>query len=153
MPATISKEPNFAPSTKKKAVKSSKKKKSSGRKKQKKAKANVKIKIDTEKKKRRPKASSGYFGVYKRRAKYETRFSQYRIGTYILKSDAAYAYDYAMKVLGVENGTHSQLNFATNDEYLQAREIELKERVELSVDLDDVLSFVVTKVNDIATKE
>jgi hypothetical protein len=58
-----------------------------------------------------------------------------KIGSHQLESDAAYAYDEAAKLL---KGPSWKLNFKTNDDYIEAREFEIKQ---MGVDSDGIEDF------------
>jgi NACalpha-BTF3-like transcription factor len=85
--------------------------------------------------------SPAYKGVSKStgQTNYQVKIShnkkQLNIGFYQLESDAAYAYDEAAKLL---KGPSWKRNFKANDDYIEAREIEIKQ---MGVDSDEIEDF------------
>ena len=81
---------------------------------------------------------------FKQEEVFETQFSNYRLGVYSLETDAALAYDSAIRARGLEKH-YEKINFDTKEDYLQAREEEMEEQ-SLEVDLEMVLSFITDMV-------
>ena len=98
--------------------------------------------------------SSRYNGVSKSKrrfgaAKFEAKFAKYRLGSYVLEVDAALAYDGAVRGRQVKK-YYSKINFATEQDYLDAREKELETRG-ITVDLEETLAYI-SKVKDAISK-
>ena len=83
---------------------------------------------------------------FKQEEVFETQFSNYRLGVYSLETDAALAYDSAIRARGLEKH-YNKINFDTKEDYLQARKKEMKVQ-SLDVDLEDAL----TNITDIVAK-
>eukprot|EP00580_Thalassiosira_gravida_P014975 CAMPEP_0201664614 /NCGR_PEP_ID=MMETSP0494-20130426/6017_1 /ASSEMBLY_ACC=CAM_ASM_000839 /TAXON_ID=420259 /ORGANISM="Thalassiosira gravida, Strain GMp14c1" /LENGTH=850 /DNA_ID=CAMNT_0048143409 /DNA_START=174 /DNA_END=2726 /DNA_ORIENTATION=+ len=101
--------------------------------------------------------------------KYEARFSSVRLGSYVLKADAALAYDGYVRSSGRKKH-FGKINFQVESDYLVARELELEGRglgnianssnggstgssISLkSIDLEDTLEYISTKVNNAVEK-
>jgi len=104
--------------------------------------------------------------------KYEARFSSVRLGSYVLKADAALAYDGYVRSSGRKKH-FGKINFQVESDYLVARELELEGRglgnidnggnggsssnggsnISLkSIDLEDALEYISTKVNNAVEK-
>lgn len=77
--------------------------------------------------------------MFKQEEVFESVFSSYRLGVYSLETDAALVYDSAIRARGKWH--YEKINFDTKEDYLQAREKEMKEQ-SLEVDLEEVLSFI-----------
>lgn len=108
-----------------------------------------------EKKKKKEKAKyipSQYTGVKSRRtgSLFEARFSTNRLGSYVLESDAAVAYDGFVRKSG-RKGHFSKINFASQQDYMDAREKELDVRG-LDVDFYKTLAVIESRVEDAASK-
>jgi len=77
--------------------------------------------------------NSSFYGVNKvihqsqTTTKYEANFLKWRLGTYVLKSDAALAYDSAVRKSGLERHL-CKLNFASEADYMKTRDKEIKAR-------------------------
>ena len=106
------------------------------------------LEVEEKKKKKKKKkghgSTSSYNGVYMRKLKngpaFETAFLTFRLGSYSLETDAALAYDSAIRARGLEEH-YNKINFDTKEDYLQAREKEMKEQ-SLDVDLEESLAFM-----------
>jgi len=101
-------------------------------------------------------STSSYHGVYMRNIKstFEAAFLTFRLGNYTLQSDAALAYDSAVRARGLEDH-YNKINFDTKEEYLEAREKEMEEQ-SVEVDLEETLSFMssyVSKLVEVAESE
>ena len=100
-------------------------------------------------------STSSYKGVYRVPSKrFETRFIHIRLGSYLLQTDAALAYDSAIRARGLEEH-YNKINFDTKEDYLEAREKELENRG-ITIDLEETLSFMssyVSKVVEVAESE
>ena len=84
--------------------------------------------------------------------RYETRFKGVRFGSYDLRADAALAYDYAIRAIGMDSKEmHNKINFNAKKDHLDARNSEMKERC-LTIDLLETLKFIETKVVEGMTK-
>ena len=98
----------------------------------------------TSKKKKKVTSNTPYHGVCMKRFKqeevFESNFCIYRLGVYSLAADAALVYDSAIRARGLERH-YEKINFDTKEDYLQAREKEMKEQ-SFEVDLEQVLSFI-----------
>ena len=83
-------------------------------------------------------------GLEKKDEKYHARIclkKKFRLGTYELASDAAWAYDECCRQLGL-----SPVNFACKPDYTNARKIALKER-DLIVPFSKVQAYIASKVS------
>lgn len=91
-------------------------------------------------------ASSRYNGVSKKKGdkRYKSKFSGYSLGSYILETDAALAYDALVRASG-RKGHVNKINFSAQQDYMEARECELKAR-DISVDLEEILEYISSKV-------
>lgn len=101
-------------------------------------------------------STSSYHGVYMRNIKstFEAAFLTFRLGNYTLQSDAALAYDSALRARGLEEH-YNKINFDTKEDYLQAREKEMEEQ-SVEVDLEETLSYIssyVSKLVEVAESE
>ena len=92
-----------------------------------------------EKKVKSSKSLSCYKGVHVQSSgsNATAQFLNYRLGKFTLQSDAALAYDSAIRARGLEKH-YNKINFDTKEEYLQARKKEMKLQ-SLDVDLEDAL--------------
>lgn len=104
----------------------------------------------TSKKSPSSKGLSRYNGVSKtkrknRDSKFEAKFTKYRLGSYVLEVDAALAYDGAIRARRLKEH-YVKINFAVEQDYMSARERELKARG-ITVDLDETLASI-SKVKD-----
>ena len=97
--------------------------------------------------------SSRYNGVSKiaKVGKFSSHFSNYSLGRYVLETDAALAYDSIIRASGRKNH-YAKINFATAQEYTDAREREMKIRGLATIGLADTLSLVTSKVNQIKAR-
>lgn len=112
-------------------------------------------------KKRKPRlGTSRYMGVHKDLSKtpeplkYEVRFNTFRLGSYALETDAALAYDSAIRARALEEH-YNKINFNTQEDYSRARKTELNNRG-IIVDLEETLSHMssyVSKVAEVAEGE
>ena len=88
----------------------------------------------------------------KKIGKYESKVSYQGvvrfIGTFQLASDAALAYDTAARIL---HGPDHEINFATANDHLAARAIEL-DSTGLDVDLEDAKAQISVKVKQVVDK-
>ena len=94
-------------------------------------------------------SSSRYNGVCIRNVKscssFEASFLAFRLGNkYPLETDAALAYDSAIRARGLKEH-YRKINFATENDYLQAREEEMKNR-DKSTDLGLTLGIMIKSV-------
>jgi len=82
-----------------------------------------------------------------RTKKYEAKFAQWRLGSYFLEADAALAYDSCVRKSGLTNH-FNKINFDSEEEYMQSREAEVKEREfeKDVVDLEKTLAHITAKV-------
>mmetsp|Transcript_23565 Transcript_23565/g.42187 ORF Transcript_23565/g.42187 Transcript_23565/m.42187 type:complete len:594 (-) Transcript_23565:209-1990(-) len=104
------------------------------------------------KKKKSPTSRSGYNGVSRAKGgHYEARFSAYRVGSYVLKTDAALAYDAFLRASG-QKKHFIKIHFKVEQDYIDAREHELKVRGGITVDLVKTLDYITSKVNDAVSK-
>lgn len=116
--------------------------------------------ISLSKKMSKPDATSIYNGVHldlskKTSTKFEARFSKFRLGSYTLETDAALAYDAAIRARGLEKH-YEKINFTTQNKYLKARDVELKSLKIKGIDLAETLAFMgayVNKVYEFAASE
>ena len=116
--------------------------------------------ISLSKKMSKPDATSIYNGVHldlskKTSTKFEARFSKFRLGSYTLETDAALAYDAAIRARGLEKH-YEKINFTTQNKYLKARDAELKSLKIKGIDLAETLAFMgayVNKVYEFAASE
>lgn len=99
---------------------------------------------------KQPTGAAGYFGVTESRGgKFDARLGSIRLGTYPLKTDAAYAHDQAAKAS--PKNRHRAYNFEGEKEYMRARNKELRDRG-IEVDLDETLAFMDWKVDEMMSK-
>ena len=85
--------------------------------------------------------------VYEGKLQYQSQ-SLY-LGQYKLATDAAHAHDKAARLLdGIPD---NKINFATSDDYLTMRDMELQQR-NISVSLDDTMIKLDTKVKEVVKK-
>ena len=102
-----------------------------------------------------PSASPRFNGVSKmsklKGHKYEARFSSYRLGSYVLKADAALAYDGFVRSSGKKKCI-SKINFKVERDYLDARESESSAKGGTAVDLEEALNYISSKVNTAVSK-
>ncbi|KAL7532370.1 hypothetical protein ACHAWF_004108, partial [Thalassiosira exigua] len=75
-------------------------------------------------------ATSRHNGVSKSRSRrlFEAKFSKHALGSYVLESDAALAYDGFLRRTGWVAEHGAKINFVTREAYLRARERELRDR-------------------------
>lgn len=96
-----------------------------------------------------PTATSIYNGVYrdfsnKRSTVFDSRFLDIRLGRFILETDAALVYDSAIRAQALKKH-YEKINFATEKDYLQAREEEMKNR-DKGTDLGLTLGIMIESV-------
>lgn len=82
--------------------------------------------------------------------KFEAKFSKFSLGGYLLETDAALAYDAAVKAREDE-AHYFKINFATEESYLIAREEEVKARG-ITDDLVDTLE-ITSNARNLAAKK
>ena len=105
--------------------------------------------LELEKKTKPHGSSSRYNGVYIRNTKhdsfFEASFLAFRLGNkYTLQTDAALAYDSAIRARGLKEH-YRKINFDTQEDYLQAREEEMKNRG-ISICLEETLVGLISTV-------
>ena len=96
-----------------------------------------------------PMTTSIYNGVYrdfsnKRSTVFDSKFLDIRLGRFILETDAALVYDSAVRAQALKEH-YEKINFATEQDYLEARTKELKNR-DKGTDLGLTLSIVINSV-------
>jgi len=105
--------------------------------------------LELEKKTKPHGSSSRYNGVYIRNTKhdsfFEASFLAFRLGNkFALQSDAALAYDSAIRARELKEH-YRKINFDTKEDYLEAREKEMKNRG-ISIDLEETLVCSISTV-------
>jgi len=105
--------------------------------------------LELEKKTKPHGSSSRYNGVYIRNTKhdsfFEASFLAFRLGNkFALQSDAALAYDSAIRARELKEH-YRKINFDTQEDYLQAREKEMKNRG-INIDLEETLVHLISTV-------
>ena len=93
-------------------------------------------------------STSIYNGVSTRERStvFDSRFLDIRLGRFILETDAALVYDAAVRAQALKNH-YEKINFATEKDYLQAREEEVKNR-DKGTDLGLTLGFMIESVKE-----
>jgi len=85
--------------------------------------------------------------MYESRITYQSQYLY--LGVYKLATDAAHAHDKAARLLdGIPD---NKINFATSDDYLTMRDMELQQR-SISVSIDDTMIKLDTKVHEVVKK-